>query len=72
MKNKRIDLIGAKIDQGASKRGVCIGPEAIRFAGICNGIQELGYELNDKGDLVQLKQGRTSEKLRNYDQVIDM
>ena len=72
MNKKRIDLIGAKIDQGASKRGVCIGPEAIRFAGICEGIRRLGYELNDKGNLVQLTEGRTSEKLRNYDQVIDM
>ena len=70
--NKRIDLIGAKLDQGASKRGVCIGPEAIRFAGICQGIEKLGYELNDKGNLVQLASGRTSDKLRNYDQVIDM
>ena len=69
---KRIDLIGAKLDQGASKRGVCIGPEAIRFAGICQGIEKLGYELNDKGNLTQLPTGRTSEKLRNYDQVIDM
>ena len=69
---KRIDLIGAKLDQGASKRGVCIGPEAIRFAGICQGIEKLGYELNDKGNLAQLSTGRTSEKLRNYDQVIDM
>jgi arginase len=69
---KRIDLIGAKLDQGASKRGVCIGPEAIRFAGICQGIEKLGYELNDKGNLIQLDTGRTSEKLRNYDQVIDM
>ena len=42
MMNKRIDLIGAKLDQGASKRGVCIGPEAIRFAGICAGIEKLG------------------------------
>ena len=72
MMHKRIDLIGAKLDQGASKRGVCIGPEAIRFAGICAGIEKLGYELNDKGNLVQLDTGRTSERLRNYDQVIDM
>ena len=72
MIHKRIDLIGAKLDQGASKRGVCIGPEAIRFAGVCRGIEALGYELNDKGNLVQLDTGRTSEKLRNYDQVIDM
>ena len=72
MNRKRIDLIGAKLDQGASKRGVCIGPEAIRYAGICKGIEDLGYELNDKGNLVQLDSGRTSEKLRNYDQVIDM
>ena len=72
MKHRRIDLIGAKLDQGASKRGVCLGPEAIRFAGVCQGIKALGYELNDKGNLLQLDSGRTSEKLRNYDQVIDM
>lgn len=72
MIRKRIDLIGAKLDQGASKRGVCIGPEAIRFAGVCKGIKALGYELNDKGNLVQLASGRTSETLRNYEQVIDM
>ncbi|MCR4804054.1 MAG: arginase [Clostridia bacterium] len=70
--HKRIDLLGAKIDQGASKRGVCIGPEAIRFAGICAGIEKLGYTLNDKGNLVQLSAGATSEKLRNYEQVNDM
>ena len=72
MIHKRIDLLGAKIDQGASKRGVCIGPEAIRFAGICDGIEKLGYTLNDKGNLVQLTKGATSEKLRNYEQVNDM
>lgn len=72
MTKKRIDLIGAKIDLGASKRGVCIGPEAIRFAGLCEGIRKLGYELNDKGNLNQQTEGRTSEKLRNYEQVIDM
>lgn len=67
---KRIDLIGVQIDCGASKVGSSLGPTAIRIAGLGEGIKALGYELKDKGDIVQPQGGATSEKLRNYESVI--
>ncbi|MDY0236572.1 MAG: arginase [Gudongella sp.] len=67
---KRIDLIGVQIDCGASKVGSSLGPTAIRIAGLGEGIKKLGYELNDKGDIIQPREGATSEKLRNYESVI--
>ena len=50
---KKVDLTGVQIDCGASKLGACIGPYAIRIAGLAEGIRKLGCELNDKGDIVQ-------------------
>ncbi|MDD2200253.1 MAG: arginase [Bacteroidales bacterium] len=67
---KRIDLTGVQIDCGASKVGASLGPVAIRIAGLPEGIKALGYELNDKGDIIQPLGGATSEKLRNYESVI--
>lgn len=68
--NKRIDLTGVQIDCGASKVGASLGPTAIRIAGLGEGIKELGYELNDRGDIIQPREGASSEKLRNYESVI--
>lgn len=67
---KRIDLMGVQIDCGASKIGASLGPVAIRIAGLPEGIKALGYELKDKGDIIQPLGGATSEKLRNYESVI--
>ena len=67
---KRIDLTGVQIDCGASKVGSSLGPTAIRIAGLKEGIKNLGYELKDKGDIIQPQGGATSEKLRNYESVI--
>lgn len=69
---KRVDLVGAQLDVGASKRGVSMGPLAIRFAGVCEGIEALGYELVDKGDIIQLREGASREEMRNYEQVVDV
>lgn len=69
---KRVTVVGAQLDVGASKRGVSMGPLAIRFAGLCEGIQKLGYDLVDKGDIIQLADGATKPDLCNYEQVIDV
>ena len=69
---RRVDLIGVQMDLGASRRGVSMGPAAIRYGGVCEGIQALGYEFCDKGDLICPPSGATSEKLRNYQQVADV
>lgn len=65
----KVDLTGVQIDCGASKLGASIGPYAIRLAGLGEGIQNLGYTLNDKGDIVQPCGGASSETLQNYESV---
>lgn len=67
---KRIDLKGVQIDCGASKVGASLGPFAIRIAGLSEGIKGLGYQLNDKGNIIQPEGGASSEKLRNYESVV--
>ncbi|MDO4672335.1 MAG: arginase [Porphyromonadaceae bacterium] len=69
---KKIDIIGVQMDMGAGTRGVNMGPAAIRYAGVVNGIRELGMECNDKGDLIPLATGATSENMRCYEQVHDI
>jgi arginase len=47
----RICVIGAPIDLGADRRGVDIGPRAIRYAGLSHQLQSLGHTVHDAGDL---------------------
>ena len=46
-----IHLIGVPLDLGAGRRGVDMGPSAMRIAGLGERLAELGYEVDDKGDL---------------------
>ena len=48
----RICVIGAPIDLGADRRGVDIGPRAIRYAGLNEQLQRLGHTVHDMGNLV--------------------
>jgi arginase len=47
----QIRVIGAPIDLGADRRGVDIGPTAIRYAGLSSQLQHLGYTVHDVGNL---------------------
>lgn len=69
---KKVDLIGVQMDLGAGTRGVNMGPAAIRYAGVVKGIEELGIECNDKGDLIPKKDGATADDMRCYEQVVDV
>ena len=46
-----IHIIGVPMDLGAGRRGVDMGPSAIRIAGIGERLRELGYKVIDEGDL---------------------
>ena len=70
--NKAIDVIGVQMDFGASKRGVAMGPTAIRYAGLIGDLEKMGYEVRDKGDILPLLRGKSTETLRNYEQVNDV
>jgi arginase len=48
---RRIALLGAPIDMGASQRGTLMGPAALRTAGLLTVLESLGFEVVDHGDL---------------------
>src|SRR3954447_9505792 len=47
-----VAVIGAGLDLGAGRRGVDMGPSAIRYAGLGERIVELGRRCEDWGDVV--------------------
>jgi arginase len=49
---KYIDIIGSQMDLGAVRKGVDMGPSAIRHAGLIEKIERIGYTVKDKGDVV--------------------
>ncbi len=46
-----IDLIGVPMDLGAGRRGVDMGPSALRYSGLQAALEQLGHVVNDTGDL---------------------
>src|SRR6266536_4952977 len=48
---KKVAVIGAALDLGAGRRGVDMGPSAIRYAGLASRIAELGHEYVDRGNV---------------------
>lgn len=48
----RIRIIGAPMDLGADRRGVDIGPSAIRYANLSEHLQRLGHTVKDQGNIM--------------------
>jgi arginase len=51
MIDRKLAIIGAALDLGAGRRGVDMGPSAIRYAGIDDRLAELGYACSDLGNV---------------------
>jgi arginase len=70
-----IDVIGVPIDFGAGRRGVDMGPSAIRYAGLRAAIEALGHTVDDLGN-VQAPLAETctvsEPKLRYIDCIVPM
>lgn len=47
----KIDIIGVPIDLGADRRGVDMGPSAIRYSHLQKKLEDLGYEVRDEGNI---------------------
>ncbi|PCR90969.1 arginase [Natrinema ejinorense] len=48
---RTVRIIGAPMDYGANRRGVDMGPSAIRYADLADGLERAGVEPVDDGDL---------------------
>jgi arginase len=47
----RVDVIGVPMDLGADRRGVDMGPSAVRYAGLNAAIERLGIATFDRGNI---------------------
>ncbi len=47
----RVAIIGAALDLGAGRRGVDMGPSAIRYAGLSERLEGAGIEVEDRGNV---------------------
>ncbi len=59
MRQSHIAILGAPLDLGAGRRGVDMGPSAIRLAGLNSKLASLGYEIEDLGNVSTVQQEST-------------
>ncbi|ELY74058.1 arginase [Natrinema pallidum] len=62
---RTVRIIGAPMDYGANRRGVDMGPSAIRYADLADGLERAGVDPVDDGDLTM---PRAEERDPNADQ----
>jgi len=64
-KKPHIHIIGACLDLGSDRRGVDMGPSALRVAGINEAIKNLGYRVVDEGNISSINRESTSPGRKN-------
>jgi arginase len=72
--NKNIGILGVPMDLGQMRRGVDMGPSAMRYAGLIERLENLGYEVEDHGDVEipqREKVASTETNLKNLQGVIE-
>lgn len=68
-----VELIGFPMDLGADRRGVDMGPSALRIAGITEKLEALGYAVQDTGDIpvrIQEEQRVKDPRLKYVDEIV--
>ncbi|ALX49342.1 arginase [Lentibacillus amyloliquefaciens] len=72
---RNMSIIGVPMDLGQSRRGVDMGPSAIRYAGVIETLENLKYNIADLGDVAvsrpDSKDNLQEGNLRNLKQVFE-
>ena len=71
--SKIVNIIGFPMDLGADRRGVDMGPSALRIAGLREKLERLGYQIVDSGDIyiqIMEKQKITNPKLKYLNEIL--
>jgi len=65
---QKLRIIGVPMDLGASRRGVDMGPSALRVAGLQNRLKQLGCQVGDIGNIqvIQAEEQPYGEKRAKY------
>ena len=58
---KAVDIVGVPMDLGGFRRGVDMGPSAIRYAGLRSRVADLGYRVRDRGNVRVQDRDETAE-----------
>jgi arginase len=58
---KAVDIVGVPMDLGGFRRGVDMGPSAIRYAGLRTRVADLGYRVRDRGNVRVQDRDETAE-----------
>ena len=70
---QNVSIIGFPMDLGADRRGVDMGPSALRIAGLQTKLEALGYKVEDNGDIkieIMERQKIKNPKLKYLDEII--
>ena len=73
---QKVRIVGVPLDLGADRRGIDMGPDALRNDGLVEQILRLGIDVEDTGNIqmppkpIQKRVPR-DERLKNYHEVID-
>ena len=73
MPKENVSIIGFPMDLGADRRGVDMGPSALRIAGLQAKLEALGYKVEDNGDIkieIMERQKIKNTKLKYIDEII--
>ncbi|WOV87251.1 arginase [Sporosarcina oncorhynchi] len=68
-----ITVVGVPLDYGQSRRGVDMGPSAIRYAGAIKRLEAIGHTLKDEGDIQVSaieRTDRANTNLKNLEEVV--
>lgn len=70
---KEISIIGVPMDLGQTRRGVDMGPSAIRYAGLSERLESIGYTVRDEGDIkVEIQERAQSDSDTNLKNLQDV
>lgn len=70
--NDKLTLIGVAIEVGAGTRGISLGPVAMRYAGVIERLERIGYEVEDRGDILSAESKEATAEgthLKNLEEV---
>jgi arginase len=71
MEKKQVSIIGVPMDLGQTRRGVDMGPSAIRYAGLTERVRTLGYTVHDEGDIkVEIQERSVPKETANLKNLI--
>ncbi|MDO8549520.1 MAG: arginase [Ignavibacteria bacterium] len=71
--SKTVNIIGFPMDLGADRRGVDMGPSALRIAGLKEKLENLGYKIVDSGDIfiqIMEKQKISNPNLKYLNEIL--